>query len=90
MAKGPGISGLAVGMVAVGGLLIYASLHDYTMLDALRYVLRGGRGPAPTPKGPSGGGGTPATSAPGGPATGLTKPSTQFRLPVSGSNKPLP
>ncbi len=102
--KRGGISGLAVSMVAVGGFLIWISLKDYSMLDGLRYALRGGRGPAPIPQG---GGGIPAPSLPGGPSTGLTRTGrspnpdagiglsstklpTQFQLPVSGYNKPLP
>jgi hypothetical protein len=103
--KSGGISGLAVAMVVVGGLLMYAAIKNYTLLDTARYALSGGRGPSPQPRPPINTGITP--TAPGGPSTGLTgtarsnnpdagigSSSTRLpsstQLPTPGFNKPLP
>jgi hypothetical protein len=99
--KTGGISGLAVAMVAAGGLLMYSAIKNYTILDTLRWAMRGGKGPTPTPRAST------ASVPAGGPSTGLTgtakspnpdagigKSSTtmskNFQLPTTGFNKPLP
>ena len=103
--KSGGISGLAVAMVVVGGLLMYAAIKNYTLLDTARYALSGGRGPSPQPRPPINTGIAP--TVPGGPSTGLTgtarsnnpdapiggsstRLSSANQLPTAGFNKPLP
>lgn len=55
-----GISGVGVGIVTAGALLVYAGINDLTPLDALRVVAGGrslpwasGASPAPAPATPS-------------------------------------
>ena len=103
--KQGGISGLAVAMVVVGGLLMYAAIKNYQLLDLARYALSGGRGIPPTPRPPLDT--SSVEMAPGGPSTGLTgtaksnnpdagigQSSTRLpqgtQLPTTGFNKPLP
>jgi hypothetical protein len=88
--KTGGISGLAVAMVAAGGLLMYAAIKNYTLLDTLRWALRGGRGPTPSPRPDSslgfvslGGGdfGAPKKKAPPKPtAKNITRPGSPAKL----------
>jgi hypothetical protein len=103
--KNGGISGLAVAMVAVGGLLMYAAIKNYQLLDVARYAFSGGRGTPPVPRPPidtgvvSGGSqGTTAsltgTAKSKNPDAPLGASSTQiprvFQVPTPGANKPLP
>jgi len=81
MAHSGGISGVAVMMTGIGGLLIYAGIKNVKVRDALQAILRGQKPAVPKPIttsvsfefGPSGGGGGVVganNSVAGGNATG--------------------
>jgi peptidoglycan DL-endopeptidase CwlO len=63
MARSAGVSGLAVGLIAAGGLLVYSGIRGVSVTDALRSALTTGTLPAGQ-TGPSGGS-SAAGSTPG-------------------------
>jgi peptidoglycan DL-endopeptidase CwlO len=53
MAGGGGISGVAVGVAAAGGLLILSSVRNTTVADTLRSIIQQGKTPTGGSEGPS-------------------------------------
>lgn len=79
-ARSAGLSGLAVAMVAAGGLLAYTAITNTSLVEGLRDVLQGR-----TPGGSVGRGKSLAAASSGLPPTVAVGPGETFNFPAPGS-----